>query len=468
MKDHFHNRASKLKTFALFTAVIVAGYGCSQSKDAEWTELFDGETLEGWTQLGGEAKYHIEDGAIVGTSVTDTPNSFLTSDEHFQDFVLEFEVKVDDGLNSGVQFRSKSLDSYSNGRVHGYQFELDTGSRAWTAGIYDEARRGWLYPVDLNPDAKSLYKANQWNKARIETVGKETRTYLNGVQVSHLVDEESFVRDGFIGLQVHSIGSKAQEGKQVRWRNLRIAPLTEEDLEKPSDDVYVRNLSSNDLHSSEASQGWKLLFDGQETMGLGTIDTSELPSNWDVEDGALTVNGGESKGDSPGSIVTAEEFSAFEFQFDFKLTEGANSGVKYYFAQYSDSEDASKWLGLEYQILDNENHPDAEKGSEGNRWCAGLYDLIAPATRMYNRDVKAGVGNWNHGRIVANPDGKVEHWLNGYRVLSYDRFSEEYEDLVSKSKYSDYSTFGQIEKGAIHLQDHNDEVSFRSLKVREL
>ena len=170
--------------------VLLSVGGMLSNTQAEWVSLFDGKSLDGWTKKNGWAEYRIEDGAIVGKSVDKSPNTFLATEKQYGDFVLELEVKVDTGLNSGIQFRSQSFPGVPRRpRVHGYQYELDTAQRRWTAGIYDEARRGWLYPVDLNPKAKPLYKPDAWNKVRIECVGNSLRTWLNDKPVSHLIDD---------------------------------------------------------------------------------------------------------------------------------------------------------------------------------------------------------------------------------------------------------------------------------------
>lgn len=119
---------------------------------------FQRENLKGWKKLNGKAEYKIVDGAIVGVSKMGTPNTFLATTKNYGDFILEFDFKIDDGLNSGVQLRSESKKDYKKGRVHGYQFEIDPSKRAWSGGIYDEARRNWLYPLTLNPSAKPLLR----------------------------------------------------------------------------------------------------------------------------------------------------------------------------------------------------------------------------------------------------------------------------------------------------------------------
>jgi len=193
--------------------------GAKESK--EWQSLFDGNGLSGWVQRGGEAKYHVEDGVIVGTTVPKTRNSFLCTKKNYGNFILELEFKVDPGLNSGVQIRSNSIESYRNGVVHGYQVEIDPSDRAWSAGIYDESRRGWLNDLRDNEPACKAFKQNEWNHLRIAAVDDSIKTWLNGVAAADLKD--SMTATGFIGLQVHA--SNSDKPLQIRWRNIRIQDL---------------------------------------------------------------------------------------------------------------------------------------------------------------------------------------------------------------------------------------------------
>ena len=192
-----------------------------QDKD-KWMDLFDGKTLTGWKTLGGEAPYNVENGMIVGTMTKGTPNSFLVTEQEYGDFILEVDVKLEGNrTNSGIQTRSQ-YDPAANdgkGRVQGRQVEIDPSDRAWTGGIYDEARRGWLYPLDLNEKAKSAYKQEEFNRIRIEAIGDELRTWVNGVPTSYVID--TIDRKGFIGLQVHSIADDLH-GKKVYFKNVRI------------------------------------------------------------------------------------------------------------------------------------------------------------------------------------------------------------------------------------------------------
>ena len=182
----------------LFLIVISLISLSTVAQQAKWQELFNGRNLKGWTKINGTADYKVVDKTIVGISKMGTPNTFMRSNKMYGDFILEFDFKVDDGLNSGVQFRSNSLKEYRDGTVHGYQFEIDPSSRAWTGGIYDEARRGWLYPMTYNPAGQKAFKNNEWNRARIEAIGNSIRTWVNGIQCSELLDDVT--QTGFIGL----------------------------------------------------------------------------------------------------------------------------------------------------------------------------------------------------------------------------------------------------------------------------
>lgn len=211
-----------LRTFFLFSLISLLGCAEAQEKKDEtpWVPLFDGESLKGWSVKGGEANYEIKDGAIVGSTVKNTPNTFLTTDQIYEDFILELEFKVDSTMNSGIQVRSNSFEYYQNGRVHGYQIEIDPSNRAWSAGIYDEGRRGWLFPLPGNSEAKTAFKQNDWNKYRIEAIGDTLKTWINGIPAAHLIDDKT--SGGFIGLQVHSIEENAAEGTEIIWKNINI------------------------------------------------------------------------------------------------------------------------------------------------------------------------------------------------------------------------------------------------------
>ena len=437
--------------------------GCTETKkdDTPWVPIFDGKTLNGWMQKGGEAKYEVRDGMIVGSTVHDTPNSFMTTDKMYGDFILEFEYKVDPTMNSGVQIRSNSYPHYMNGRVHGYQIEIDPSDRAWSAGIYDEARRGWLNPLTDNPEAQKAFKQNDWNHYRIEAIGDTLKTWINGVPAAHLIDDKT--ASGFIGLQVHSIPKENKAGTEIIWKNIKILTDSLSKYSRPSPIPPIT--TKNKLTIDEEKNGWKLLWDGKTTQGWRGARMDEFPeSGWEIKDGILTVlpSGGEESA-AGGDIVTKELYGDFELKVDFMITEGANSGIKYYVDTDLNKGPGSS-IGLEYQILDDARHPDAKLGNhEGSRTVSSLYDLIqADPNKPMNPS-----GEWNTAHIISN-DNHVEHWLNGMKVLEYERKSPEYRKLVSESKYVKWPNFGESDQGHILLQDHGDRVSFKNIKIRPL
>ena len=217
----------------LAAAVLFASFlTLANAQETGWKPLFDGKTLEGWTQKGGKAKYRFENGELVGTSQPNTPNSFLCTTRGFTNFILELEFKVAPGLNSGVQIRSQDTASQvewkdktykgAAGRVHGIQVEIDPSNRAWSGGLYEEGRRGWLHDLKENEAARKAFKQNEWNKFRIEADGDHIKTAINDVPAANLHDPHS--KSGFIALQVHGVGGRTND-LEVRFRNVRIKEL---------------------------------------------------------------------------------------------------------------------------------------------------------------------------------------------------------------------------------------------------
>lgn len=426
----------------------------------KWTKLFNGKDLAGWKQLNGKASYRVKDGEIVGTTVYNEPNSFLVTEANYGDFILELDFKLDADMNSGIQFRSESKADYKDGRVHGYQMEIDPSPRAWTGGLYDEGRRDWLYTLEYNPEAKTAYKKG-WNHCRIECIGPVLRIWVNGIATAHVVDD--LTPKGFIALQVHAVGKPEDAGKSIRWKDIKIQ--TQDIKPTPPDAIFVVNNLVNVLSEQEKKNGLTLLWDGKTTTGWRGAYKDKFPEKgWEIKDGTLSVvKSAGAESENGGDIVSLEKYGAFDLQFEFKLTEGANSGLKYFVTESEGNKGSA--IGLEYQILDDEKHPDAKEGVVGNRTLGSLYDLI-PSLKI-KRGQRA-IGQWNSGRVVVYPDNRIEHWLNGYKVVEYQRGTPIYNALVARSKYAKWENFGMAEKGNILLQDHGDQVSFRSIKIKEL
>ncbi|MDR1860352.1 MAG: DUF1080 domain-containing protein [Bacteroidales bacterium] len=455
-----------VKLYFFAALMLLAGAVSAQ----EWTPLFNGKNLKGWKKLNGTAEFVVKDGAITGISATGTPNTFLATEKDYGDFILEFEFKVDKGLNSGVQFRSKSLKSYDNGRVHGYQFEIDPDSPT-SGSVYDEARRGWLYQLNIiNPPAQRAFKSGEWNSARIECLGNMIRTWVNDIPCTNLWDDAD--AKGFVALQVHQIGPE-NAGKTVAWRNIRICtkdvatyctPVNNEgtyisflsqihikagDSEKNTGNPPFWpsvNTALNSLSPAETKEHWILLFDGKTAAGWHSPKQNSFPEKgWSVDEGILKVSGG------GGDIITEQKFKNFILIADFKITEGANSGIKYFVN--------SNALGCEFQILDDAKHPDAKQGVKGNRTVGSLYDLIPAGPNKFD------INGYNTAMIVVC-DSHVEHWLNGTKVVEYERNCQMWNALVAYSKYKDIPNFGNADETPILLQDHGDTVYFKNLKIR--
>jgi hypothetical protein len=455
------------------TAVLLMGTAVTAQKPVD---LLPGGDFAGWVKRGGSAIYSIEGKEVVGSCVMNTPNTFLCTTKTYGDFVLEYDFKVDPKLNSGVQIRSECFDQKTQvewqgkkidipaGRVHGYQIEIDPDpkqDRWWSAGIYDEGRRGWLFPGPLGGENKAftdagrkLFRQGDWNHIKLEAVGDTIKTWLNGKPCAEIKD--SMTLRGFIALQVHSIGSDVSKaGAQVRWRNLKLTDLTPPD---------------NTLTKAEKAAGWKLLWDGKSTKGWRGAKLETFPAKgWTIKDGILTVlPSGGAESAAGGDIVTKDRYSQFELCLDFRITPGANSGIKYFCQPNLDpitgtgaKAATGSAIGLEFQILDDERHPDAKLGRDGNRTQASLYDLMtASPTKRSNP-----IGEWNNARVLVS-GSHVEHWLNGSKVLEYERGSAAFKALVAQSKYKTIPGFGEWEDGHILLQDHGNEVSFKNIKLR--
>lgn len=216
----------------------------------------------------------------------------------------------------------------------------------------------------------------------------------------------------------------------------------------------VFSQTSNTLTRKEEKQGWVLLFDGVSTKGWKTPGGKPVPEGWEISNGCITVK----KGAKGGDIITVSEYSDFDFSADYNIEPGCNSGIKYFYTNYVKGGN----LGMEYQVLDDIL---AEDNKKENHLLGSFYDVLAPVGSKKRINAP---GQWNTVRIVAKGK-KVEHWLNGKKILEFTRGSQVYSDAVALSKFSKTEpTFGMVEKGHILLQDHGGAVSFKNIKIKLL
>ncbi|MDQ3017665.1 MAG: DUF1080 domain-containing protein, partial [Bacteroidota bacterium] len=231
----------------------------------------------------------------------------------------------------------------------------------------------------------------------------------------------------------------------------------------PVSTSVVPDLSANTLLPSEVNNGWKLLFDGKTMNGWHNYNKTTIGKSWVVSDGAIMLDAkknpeGHWQAADGGDIVTAEDFENFELNIEWKISPCGNSGIIYNIVE-DPKYDYGYKTGPEMQVLDNVCHPDSRYPSHR---AGDLYDLIESKYVT----VKPA-GQWNKARLIQN-NGKVEHWLNGVKVVEYDKNSKTYLDLIAKSKFKDMVGFGLAPKGKISLQDHGDKVWYRNIKIKNL
>ncbi|MFV3128442.1 3-keto-disaccharide hydrolase [Niveispirillum sp. KHB5.9] len=380
-------------------------------------------SIPGWRRLGGHAPYRLEKGEIIGTSVEKSRNSFLVSDELFDDFILECQVKTDPRLNTGIMIRSESKPDYRDGVVHGYQVEIDHAARRWTGGIYDEQRRLWLATPAHRPDTQASFKSGDWNHIRVEAVGTRIRTWLNGLPAANVVDD--MTPRGFFGLQVHDVGpDPANAGLEVRFKDLRV--ITDDPgryTRRPLDVTDEQDFIANHLTRERVALGWRLLWDGKGAGGWSGLSGR----GWSIADGAIIREGAE------GAIVSADRFGDFDLELDVQAVEGADGAVGY--------------LGGAFYRLAQGSQGQGETASGSLEGKVGASNLTDPNP---DKPSMKPAGHWNRVRILVQGD-RVEHWLNGSKLVAGSR-----------------AGFGLPASGPVSLRPGAGRLSFRSIRIRPL
>lgn len=320
--------------------------------------LFDGKTLDGWVQHGGQASFRVEDGCIVG-EVGPGPNSFLCTTKTYGDFDLTLEFRIDETCNSGIQIRSHVREKAD--RVFGYQCEIDPSERSWTGGIFDEGRRGWIDPLEGDDAARAALRREDWNTMRILAVGPHLRTWVNGVPCADHLDPMDL--EGIIALQVHN-GSSGR----LRWRNLKL----------------------KDLGRSE----WKPLI-GDSLAGWQRRGGGE----WTLEDGVL--RGRSSKDESQhGHLATEKTYDDFAIRLQYRAHQG-NSGL-YFRAELTDGNPGIR--GFQAEI-------DPEKDAGGLYETGGRGWVVKPSPEQVAKWYRPNA--WNEMSVIALGDRVAVH-VNGH------------------------------------------------------
>lgn len=382
----------------------------------EWKPLFDGKSLDGWTQRNGTATYRVEDGAIVGKTTEGSPNSFLCTDKEYGDFELKFEVKVDNQLNSGVQIRSQTRGG-PKGRVNGPQVEIEAGGAngAEAGYLYAEAVSGWMTPDEARKPHKH-FKDGEWNAYRVWAVGPRIKVWINDTLISDLVDETMYESHpkGFIGLQVHGIGS-GRGPFEVAWRELSI-----------------REIDSKD--------GWVTLYNGK------SLDGWQTTGNWlPQEDGVLLIQ------PRPGEkgwqrykdyLWTKKKYKDFILDLEYSYPPGGNSGV---FFRVGSLEDPVS-QGIEAQILDSSK----KTGAMTHHDHGGIISAVGASKNMSKPP-----NEWN--RMVVTCKGHhLQVELNGEKIIDVQLDETPLKDRPLE--------------GYIGLQDHGEpnNIRFRNIRIKEL
>ena len=396
---------------------------------AGFVDLYNGKDLTGWTSRGGHCTFKAQGEVIVATCVPGSPSTYLCTDrEDYTDFIFTAEVKWIVDANSGIMFRSgHRLSSKGNEIVYGPQCELEgfAQNRGWSGGIFGQSAGGWRYPLwlDVHKAVRKTLKKDNWNRVTIEAKGNTIKTWVNGLPAAHWVNDQH--TEGFFGLQNHA-GNKGE----VHFRNIRVKKLSTES-------AHTTTSSSNDY-------AWTDLFADGDFSNWTDLKKRPVTKGWHINNDSVH------RRSKCGDIITKQHYDNFELRFDWKISDAGNSGVKYR---------THGSLGLEYQVLDDAKHVDRKNPTHR---AASLYELVAAPE---SKSLKP-VGEWNHARIVANGHN-IQHWLNGEKVVQIEVGSDDWKKRFQNSKYRKHKGFGNW-AGPILLQDHNDDVWYRNVQIREL
>lgn len=444
---------SKLSRKAKLATLLGVIVSLTTAQSEEWEVLFDGKDTssfrgyqmdtfpgDGWTVKDGTLRT-IAEGKVVD----------IITKKEYRNFELSFQWKVTPGANSGVMYR---VDESKDRPWHtGPEYQiLDDSKHA--DGKSPLTSAGSLYAL-ISAQNKKLEPVGDYNHSRIILAGNSLEHWLNGVKVvacnldsygvntliskSKFSPHKEFMKKstGHIVFQHHH--------DEVWFKNIKVREL-------PEPVTLPKAKKVNALSKSQRNDGWRNLFNGKHTQQWRGFKKESFPDKgWVIENDCIKHI---SKGGG-GDIITKQKYGQFDFQWEWKVAPGANSGVKYFIM-----EERGGAIGHEYQVIDDSKHPDALRGP---KWqTAAFYDVFPASNRVLQP-----VGSFNQSRVLIQ-DQNAEHWLNGIMVLSYTLGSEKVLEAVAKSKFKRVDRFGYRHQGHILLQDHSDEVHYRNLKIKRL
>ena len=422
--------------------------------EGAWEILFDGTSTEHFRVFRGKdfpaESWKVESGTLQ--ALGNGPSKDIVSRKSWQNFELVFEWKVAEGANSGIMYRVS--EKFNQPWFTGPEFQILDDAK------HGDGKRpitfaGSFYAL-VSPQGEKPRPVGQFNDSRIIVQGNRVEHWLNGHKivaldldsyaVTQLIQQSKFSRMPRFAKEPSGVLCFQHHGDDVWFRNIKVRSLPPADEPAPAQ-------RPNRLSQEQREAGWQNLFNGRDARHWRGFLKEEFPERgWSIENETLI----HAAGGGGGGIVTRKRYGQFDFRFEWRVAEGANSGVKYFILE----QERKQQIGHEYQILDDERHPDARRGT--TRQTAAFYDCLSAQNRVLRP-----VQEFNQSRILVLTD-RVEHWLNGVMVLQYELEGEELNAAIAKSKFRNVADFGKFHRARILLQDHGDEVAWRNLRIKNL
>jgi len=447
------------KKFIFLTVLVFLFIGACTTGDNQltkqeqkegWELLFNGRTLDGWHDYNGDSltgPWSVENGIIKAEGHGDDLNGYIVTEKEYDNFILSWDWKISEGGNSGMLYHVVQHKKYAVPYLTGPEYQIIDDIN-FPQPLEEWQKCAADYAMYLPDKTKmKVNPAGEWNTSKIVFDNGEVEYWINGEKI---IAFEAWSADWF---------SRKEAGKWKNAPDYGLSPTGVICLQDHGYPAWFKNIKIKKLERKEKEE-W--LFNGTSIDSWRGIESDSFPQKgWKIVGDELIVMAQEGNIPAGADIITKKMFSNFILELDYKLTTHANSGIKYFVTNNIPGYEG-QFLGLEYQIIDEASYTEEELGNTlGNHKTGSLYELVpAPADKLINPP-----GEWNHVKLVV--DGRnAEHWLNGKKMIDYERGSEAFRILVAKSKYSVYKDFGESPRGHILLQGHNGEVAFKAIKIR--